>query len=175
MVWQTTRGRQLHDRLFLHLPLETCRLDNQGKANLEIQLPKYYSAKQRFAAKHESLEASIYQMALSATVTETGGRSVSSNMSAILDRLDHHIGLPPLLRFCEAKRRGTGRMVEVNEPVSVDWVSLTGDEKPTGPGEMEVRLVEVEYDTVAKEVNRRRVWRSVPGCRLGQLHREFTP
>jgi uncharacterized protein YfaS (alpha-2-macroglobulin family) len=123
-----------------HISVPTCtgRLDNQGKANLEIKLPK-------------SLEAGIYQMALSATVTETGGRSVSSNMSTILDSLDHHIGL----------RLPTGRMVEANEPVSVDCVSLTGNEKPTGSGEMEVRLVEVEYDTVLKEVNRRRVWRSV--------------
>ncbi|MHC4286592.1 MAG: hypothetical protein ACYSWZ_27085, partial [Planctomycetota bacterium] len=123
-----------------HISVPTCtgQLDNQGKTNLEIQPPK-------------SLEAGIYRMALSATVTETGGRSVSSNMSAILDNLDHHIGL----------RLPTGRMVEANEPVSVDWVSLTGDEKPNGPGEMEVRLVEVEYDTVLKEVNRRRVWQSV--------------
>ena len=123
-----------------HISVPACTglLDNQGKANLEIQLPK-------------SLEAGIYQMALSATVTETGGRSVSGNLSAILDRLDHHIGL----------RLSTGRMVEVNQPVSVDWVSLTGNEKPTGPEEMEVRLVEVEYDTVLKEVDGRWVWQSV--------------
>ncbi|MHC4099022.1 MAG: alpha-2-macroglobulin family protein, partial [Planctomycetota bacterium] len=122
----------------ISVPICTGRLDNQGKANLEIQPPK-------------SLEAGIYQMALSATVTETGGRSVSSNMSAILDNLDHHIGL----------RLPTGRMVEANEPVSVDWVSMKGDEKQAGTGEMEVRLVEVEYDSALKEVNGRRVWRSV--------------
>jgi uncharacterized protein YfaS (alpha-2-macroglobulin family) len=123
-----------------HISVPACTglLDNQGRANLEVQLPK-------------SLGAGIYQMALSATVTETGGRSVSSNMSAILDSLDHHIGL----------RLPTGKMVEVNEPVSMEWVSLTGEEKQAVPGEMEVRLVEVEYDTVLKEVNRRRVWQSV--------------
>ena len=90
-------------------------------------------------------------MWLSATVTEPGGRSVSSYTSAVLDQLGRHIGL----------RLSAGKVVAVGKPVSVDWVMVTGEDEPAAPGQMTMRLARVEYDTVLKEVNGKRVWRSV--------------
>jgi len=49
----------------------------------------------------------------------------------------------------------------VGKPLSLDWVLLTGEDGPIAPGRMTMRLVRVEYDTVLKKVNNRRVWQSV--------------
>lgn len=123
---------------YIPLPTTSGALDSKGKADLKVGLPK-------------SLEAGIYRVELSATVTEPGGRSVSSNTSAVLDKLSHHIGL----------RLAAGKVVAVDEPISVDWISLTGEDEPLGTGEMEMQLVGVQYDTVLKKVSGRRVWQSV--------------
>jgi len=142
----------------ISLPNLTDELDENGKAKLELQLPK-------------QLRAGLYRMWLSATVTEPGGRSVSSHTSVIIDQLDRYIGL----------RLPAGKVVAVGKPLSLDWVLLTGEDKPvsawpgcgflrkdepsqdgpTAPGRMTMRLVRVEYDTVLKKVNNRRVWQSV--------------
>ena len=120
------------------MPAITGQLDNSGNGKMAIQIPS-------------KTKANIYQIYLSATVTETGGRSVSSNTSAILDLLNHHIGL----------HLAGGQIAAVNQPVKTEWVCLTGEDKPVAAGDMELRLVSVEYDTVLKEVNGRQVWESV--------------
>lgn len=122
----------------ISLPTSTGRLDESGKAELEIKLP-------------DALKPGVYGMRLSATVTELGGRSVSSNTTAVLDSLDRHIGL----------RLSAGQVVSIGQPVAVDWVRLTGADEQAAPGEMTARLDCVEYDTALREVNNRRVWRSV--------------
>ena len=122
----------------LLIPDTAGQLDGNGKAKIAIQLPKLPAA-------------GIYQLDFSATVTESGGRSVSSNSSAILDELDHHIGL----------RLRDGEVVAVDKPTAADWVSLTGEGKQVPAGKMEMRLVSVEYDTVLKEIDGRQVWESV--------------
>jgi uncharacterized protein YfaS (alpha-2-macroglobulin family) len=127
----------LNSRKYVSLPKLTGRLNENGKAQLELKLPK-------------SLKAGLYRMWLCATITEPGGRSVSSNTSAILDRLGRHIGL----------RFAAGRVVAVARPVAVDWAMVTGEDEPDTPGKMTARLVRVEYDTVLKQVNGKRVWHS---------------
>ena len=120
------------------LPVSTGRLDESGKAELQIKLP-------------DALKPGVYGMRLSATVTEPGGRSVSSNTTAVLDSLDRHIGL----------RLSAGQVVSVGQPVALDWMRLTGADEHAAGGEMTARLDCVEYDTALREVNNKRVWRSV--------------
>lgn len=113
-------------------------LDDRGACETPIDLP-------------ENLRPGLYRMNLSATVVEPGGRSVSSNTSATLDLLNTHIGV----------RSRVGQVAGVDEAFLVDWVRLTGIDGPAPVGEMVVRLLRVEYDTILKWVNQRRVWQSV--------------
>ncbi len=123
---------------YISLPTSVGKLDEKGRASIVVELP-------------ELSAAGLYRMDLSATVTELGGRSVSSNTSAVVDQSGHHIGL----------RLKDGRVVSVDKPVSVDWITLNGDDEPAPGGDVQMRLVRVEYDTVLKEVNRRHVWESI--------------
>ncbi|MEN6334351.1 MAG: MG2 domain-containing protein, partial [Phycisphaerales bacterium] len=120
------------------LPSGEGQLNEQGESNLRVLLP-------------DDLKAGLYRMRLSTTVTEPGGRSVSANTSAILDLLGTHIGL----------RLPKGQVVPVGEPVAVDWVRLTGEDRPAAAGEMTLQLLRVECDTVLKEAEGRYVWQSV--------------
>ena len=119
------------------LPTITGKLDDRGRSDVAIALPK-------------SLAAGLFRIDLAATVTEPGGRSVSGSACALLDTLDRHIGL----------RLPGGELLSANEPLSVEWVRLTGNGEPADPGDMTVRLVRVQYDTVLKKVNGNWVWRS---------------
>jgi hypothetical protein len=120
------------------LPDVVEQLDEQGGCEMQVQLP-------------ENLKPGLYRMRLSATVTEPGGRSVSANAAAVLDLLDLHVGL----------RLPKGQVVPVGQAVAVDWVRLTGEDRPAAPGEMTLQLLRVQYDTVLKEVDGRYVWQSV--------------
>ena len=122
----------------INLPKVTATLDDQGKADLKIELPK-------------PLRAGLYKMSLSATVTEPGGRSVSAGAATILDKLDRHVGL----------RLPGGQVVPVGSPISVDWVRVTGEDAPADPGEMEMELARVEYDTVLRREGHGHAWQSV--------------
>ncbi|MGE5297086.1 MAG: MG2 domain-containing protein, partial [Solirubrobacterales bacterium] len=62
------------------LPTVDGQLDEQGGCDVQVQLPG-------------NLKPALYRMRLAATVTEPGGRSVSANTSALVDRVDTHIGL----------------------------------------------------------------------------------
>jgi hypothetical protein len=112
-------------------------LDGEGKATLEIPLP-------------EGVGRGLYRMGITATVTEPGGRSISSNSSAVVDRLNHHIGL----------RLAGEQIVRPGQAVGVEWVSLGGGDELRSCEGLEARLEVVEYETVLKEVNGRQVWRS---------------
>lgn len=113
-------------------------LDERGQSEVSLHLPK-------------DLKSEHYQMRLSATVTEPGGRSVSSTTAATLDLWDRHIGL----------RLPKGNVVPAGEAIAVDWVRLTGGDQPARGGELTLQLLRVEYDTVLKRVDKRRVWQSV--------------
>jgi len=122
----------------VQLPTVDDQLDEQGQCRMQAELP-------------ETLKAGLYQMRLSATVTEPGGRSVSSNTAATLDLLGTHVGL----------RSPKGQVVPIGETVSVEWVRLTGQDLPAAPGTMTAQLVRVEYDTVLKQVEGKYVWQSI--------------
>jgi uncharacterized protein YfaS (alpha-2-macroglobulin family) len=128
--WQT-------DCRSVSLPDSEGELDGKGCAKIQVQLP-------------ESFKAGLYRMGLSATVTEPGGRSVSASASATLDMVNRHVGL----------RMSSGQVVPVGESLMVDWVRLTGDGKPATDGDIKMRLVRMEYDTVLQLVDNRRVWKS---------------
>jgi len=120
------------------LPATDDQLDEQGGCEVQVNLP-------------EALKAGLYTMRLSTTVTEPGGRSISSNASATLDLLDMHIGL----------RMPKGQVAPVGETIAIDWVRMTGDDWPATAGPMTGQLLRVEYDTVLKKVDDRYVWQSV--------------
>ena len=122
----------------LPLPKLAGELDEHGKSSMKVELPK------------SSLKG-YYRVALVATVTEPGGRSVSDYATAVLDKLDRHIGM----------RLAAGQVVGIGTPVAVAWVRVTGVDAPAAPGEMDMQLARVEYDTVLKKVGDRHVWQSV--------------
>jgi alpha-2-macroglobulin len=134
------------------LPDSQSELDANGFAQIQVQLPP-------------ALKAGLYRMLLSATVTETGGRSVSANTSATLDTVDKYIGI----------KLSSGNVVPVGNPVDVNWVRLTGEDKPAPEGQLKMRLVRVEYDTVIKLVDNRRVWESTERIRQIGEERIITP
>jgi len=142
------------DRRQAPIPLPTVegQLDRLGRCEMQVRLP-------------ENLTAGLYHMRLSATVTEPGGRSVSSNTSATLDLLDTHIGLG----------LPKGRVVPAGEVIAVDWVRLTGEDRPGAPGEMTMQLLRVEYDTVMKKIEDRYVWQSVEKTEKVGTERVMSP
>ncbi len=124
-------------RSSIAVPQVSQKLDEQGEAAITITLP-------------DSLKAGLYKLYLTATVTEPGARSVSSNTSTLVDTSDHHIGLKTL----------ADQIIPPNEPVHIEWVSLTGQEQPCVTSQLSYELFSIEYHTVLKVVNQKRVWQS---------------
>lgn len=85
-----------------------------------------------------------------ATVTETGGRSVSTTCRLEVDTAGLHIGVKPPEK----------QVVTVDEPAAIDWVLLDGDGAAASPRSLRMSLVRVDYDTNIVQVNGRPVWRS---------------
>jgi len=121
----------------ISLPEIALNLDKQGQATVDIPLS-------------DSLEAALYKLYITATLTEPGARSVSSNTSTLVDRLNHHIGLKSL----------ADQIIAPNEPLNIDWVSLTGKGESFITDQISYELFSVEYNTVLKMVNDKRVWQS---------------
>ena len=147
-------------------PTPVCgELDAQGKARIEFLQIKGASAVP-LPEPVEPVEPPVhpvvpdslfhlpkgfYRAQLTTTVTEPGGRSVSDAATVVVDTLDRHVGL----------HLPGGNVAAAEEKTPVRWVRLTGEDQPAEPGEMTLKLLRVEYDTVVKEVDGRRVWRSV--------------
>jgi alpha-2-macroglobulin len=120
------------------LPEISEELDDEGRADVELPVP-------------ESKASGLWEGRVAATVTEPGGRSVSTNVPVVIDTADRHIGL----------RLPAGRVVATNAgPVEVEWVFVTGDDEAAA-GTIEFSLARVEHDSVVKMVNKRPVWKSV--------------
>ena len=92
----------------------------------------------------------LWKASVSATVTETGGRSISANASVTVDPLDRHVGL----------RLSPKRVVRAGDPARLDWVRLTGKDQPAPDGKISLLVERIEHDWVLKEVNGRTVWTS---------------
>ncbi|MHC4503208.1 MAG: MG2 domain-containing protein, partial [Planctomycetota bacterium] len=118
------------------LPAQKLKLDGDG------------AAKVAFASTRPK-EPGLWRALLSATVTETGGRSVSANASALVDSAGRHVGL----------RKGGDRFVRAGRPVPFEWAVVTGKDEPVTAGEVELSLHRVDYDYIWQEVNGRRIWK----------------
>jgi uncharacterized protein YfaS (alpha-2-macroglobulin family) len=112
-------------------------LDESGVANLELPPPPDNTA-----------QRGIWQGRFAATVSETGGRSVSKNLTLRVDTAGHHIGL----------RYARGKFVPIDEKVAIDWVSVNGHDELIEPEPFELSLERVDYDWGIHEVAGRQVW-----------------
>jgi uncharacterized protein YfaS (alpha-2-macroglobulin family) len=112
-------------------------LDGEGRASVQLGAP--------------DANGGLWRGEMAATVTEPGGRSVSSSFSYTLDLDDYHIGL----------RLPASRIVPVDAPVKLDWVRLApGGEPVEEEAALEYELSRVEWDWVLERVNDRPVWKS---------------
>jgi alpha-2-macroglobulin len=121
------------------------QLDENGKTTLQLILP-------------DTLASPLYKVHMTATITEPGSRSVSANTTTILDAWDRHIGL----------KSASGKVVTLGESVEVSWVTVKGNNEPSAPDQLEVSLLTVEYENFLKEVNKRRIWKSIE--KLNEIH-----
>jgi alpha-2-macroglobulin len=144
MAYESQKFKGFHfgkiqlDKKRLPLPRTENSLDDAGKLDLPLELPN-------------DLPAGLYRMAVAATVTEPGGRSVSASAVATLDRLGRHIGL----------RLADGAIVAAAAPITINWVRLAGDDTPAPAGDMDMRLDRVQFDTVVKRIGGRYIWESI--------------
>ena len=112
-------------------------LDDRGRRRVEVALP-------------QALAPGLYRLSFTATVTEPGGRSVSAAAAATVDTLGSHVGL--LLP--------AGQIIRPGEPAELRWVHVGRDDQPAPPGAMTLKLLRVDWETVVKLVDGRRIWRS---------------
>ncbi|MCE5280460.1 MAG: MG2 domain-containing protein [Planctomycetaceae bacterium] len=87
----------------------------------------------------------------SVTVTEPGGRSVSTNVPLVQDTAGRYVGLEP----------PASNMVRSDSTVSLEWVQLNGDDTPAAAGDLTYTLSRIEYDWTVEAVGRTRAWKTV--------------
>jgi len=112
-------------------------LSQEGKSDLPIAAPDGTPG--------------VWGATVTATVTETGGRSVSSTCRAEVDTAGIHIGM----------KGPVTRVVAVDEPTKFDWVILNSEGELAEPRPLQCSLVRVDYDTTVSEVNGRPTWKTV--------------
>jgi uncharacterized protein YfaS (alpha-2-macroglobulin family) len=94
----------------------------------------------------------LWHGSFSVSVNETGGRSVSANVSFLADTIDRHVGL----------QMPQKRIVSAGATVPIGWVFLSGLDEPVPPGPMEFSLERIEWDwTVQQDSRNGPVWKSV--------------
>ncbi len=113
-------------------------LDPNGQADVQVVLP-------------QTLKPGLYRLMLSATVTEPGGRSVSRNLSVVVDRLDRHIGI----------KTPVGRVVRAQEAAAADWIVVSGAGAVVEANELTMSLARLTYEASMQRVNDQWVWKSV--------------
>ncbi|MBI9018172.1 MAG: hypothetical protein JEZ07_13025 [Phycisphaerae bacterium] len=113
------------------------KLDVEGEKQLEIKLP-------------EKCGKGFYVVDAFATVTEAGGRSVSDGKRLTIDTLNCHTGL-----FLP-----DGKVVRVGQDIKVLWQQVDGLDTVLKPEALKMTLERIEYDSVVKYVDGRRIWRS---------------
>jgi uncharacterized protein YfaS (alpha-2-macroglobulin family) len=95
------------------------------------------------------LAAGRWEADLTATVTETGGRSVSDAVNCTVDTAGRYVGL-----------RLPASVVPAGSPLSVDFVQMTGLDAPAEPAPMRFNLSRVDADVSLQEVDGRLVWKT---------------
>ncbi|MBS0202037.1 MAG: hypothetical protein JSS49_03995 [Planctomycetes bacterium] len=120
------------------LPEVSRTLDANGECQMSLALP-------------QDDRPGIWMSNVTTSVTEAGGRSVSTTCRVEVDTCGLHIGV-------KAPER---KVVVVGEPSQFDWVLLDDQGVLAEPHPIKVNLVRVDYDTTVVQVNGRPVWRSI--------------
>lgn len=114
------------------------QLDDTGEASIELPAPSD-SSPRRWRAR------------MSASVTETGGRTNSANFGFVYDAAGRHVGIrPPEKHY-----------VTANETVDIAWMQRTANDEAAEAGALSVGLFRVEYDITLEKVGDRPVWKSI--------------
>ena len=120
------------------LPEVTRTLGANGDCNLPLALP-------------QDERPGVWMSNVTTSVTETGGRSVSTTCRVEVDTCGLHIGV----------KAPEKRVVIVGEATKIDWVLLDEQGGVARPRPLKMSLVRVDYDTAVVQVNGRPVWKSV--------------
>lgn len=120
------------------IPDTEAPLDEQGHATLELPLPP-------------DVPAGLWEAAVAVTVSEPGGRSVSTGTGFRVDAAGRHVGL----------RLPAGHLVPVDQEVPITWTQVSCTDEPAQPGGLKYVLQRVEYESVLEWVNGRWVFKSV--------------
>lgn len=115
-------------------PAVATRTDGGGQFTSPLEVPKE--------------PRRLWSASFVASVTEQGGRSVSSTFKFQVDTLGRHIGL----------RLPPSAIVPVQSGSNVDWVLVDMNGKQIAGGPLEWTLERVEWDYVVEQVNGRPVW-----------------
>lgn len=119
------------------------RLDPQGQARATLSNPP-------------ELVAGRWRATTSVTVSEDGGRSVSTQTGFEVDRSARHIGL----RLTKANGDGV-QLASTGEPLTLDWVQQTPGDRPAAVSPMSVELQRIDFEHVLQRVNGRTTWDSI--------------
>ena len=84
------------------------------------------------------------------TVTEEGGRSVSTHTGLLIDQQPHHVGI----------RVPVGRVVPVEQELTAEWILRTPADQPADIQTLSFELVRVTHENVLRRVDGRAVWES---------------
>jgi hypothetical protein len=128
-------------------------LDAEGRLALQVPLP-------------EALPCGVWRAVFNVTVTEVGGRSVSTRATLDLDTAPVHIGLAVQ----------DDVVVTPGRAVDIEWAHIqTAWTQAIAPTTTMLQLERLEFDPTLEEVSGRLVWKSVErripvlGCHLDDL------
>jgi len=99
----------------------------------------------------ERTATGLSRASVSATVTELGGRSVSTYTSFIVDPINRHLGL----------HIPAGTVVPTDQEIEVRWAFVDGEDADIDNDVLRATLEQITHHWILKEVNGRRTWASI--------------
>jgi uncharacterized protein YfaS (alpha-2-macroglobulin family) len=94
--------------------------------------------------------ATPWRASVNVTVTEEGGRSVSTHSGLRIDQQTHHVGL----------HIPGGRVVPVKQELTAEWTLRTPEDQPADFETLSFELLRVDHENVLRRVDGRAVWES---------------
>ncbi len=91
-----------------------------------------------------------WRASVNVTVTEEGGRSVSTHSQLRIDQQTHHVGL----------HIPGGRVVPVQKELTAEWTLRTPNDQPADFETLSFELFRVDHENVLRRVDGRAVWES---------------
>ncbi|MDB5344873.1 MAG: alpha-2-macroglobulin domain protein [Schlesneria sp.] len=113
------------------------KLNEDGTADLTVAIPR-------------DERPGVWTTTATTTVTENGGRSVSTTCRLEVDTAGVHIGVKPPAK----------QIVKVDEATPIEWVLLNADGESAAPRQLQMSLTRIDYDTTVMQVNGRPVWKT---------------